>query len=316
MRNEQALHLLFSLSDDSPLIKRIRREHFPEAEKLLQEHRLWYGNRDAALGSHLTFTYFRERRKLPKEIGWSAMRRAYRCLEAPAESRRTDPVCHEVLSFGHPANMRAQAILNGYLCCKLSYEEIARRFGRSVEFVRLYAELFCDFVERRESSEFVDGVLDPQGDRGCFQTDLSDLLRIAEHSLRLMNIGFWYGPDVLAAAIGRVFDGATLPSEAELLKNARRWLLIRAQPKSMNGSLDSKDPAFGLIKALSQQQNEESDSGSQTTQLETLSMSEGVQLTLNAILQEQISGQLGALGGLSNPGAEGQAARQGSNYEI
>lgn len=258
MNNEDVVYFLERSNPRSPLIEWVRREHFAENERLTPGQRRWYANRDAAVGWHLVRACFDARQKLPKEICWPAVLRGFRCLEAPAETRRTDPICREVLALGDPINRLEQARWNGYLCCKLSYEEIGAQFGRSVEFVKLYANLFCDFPERRSSPEFVAGVLDPRGELGCFQTDLAHLLRIADPSLRFMNIGHWYGAEVLEAAMGKVFDGDTLPSDTELLKKARRWLLVHAASKSIAGSLNTKDPEFSFIKILSEQQEEHS----------------------------------------------------------
>src|SRR5260221_666771 len=69
------------------------------------------------------------------------------------------------------------------------------------EVVRIFAHLYCDFLERSESPEFVLGVLDPQCQRGSFETDLADLASIEDPVLRAMNIGYFYGPEVLAQSL-------------------------------------------------------------------------------------------------------------------
>jgi hypothetical protein len=63
--------------------------------------------------------------------------------------------------------------------------------------VTLYAQIFCDFPERRDSNDFVQGVLDPRSERGPFQTEVADLIRITDPTLRLMNLGYWHGPDMV-----------------------------------------------------------------------------------------------------------------------
>lgn len=308
MRNDEVLYSIQGLEAPCPLLERVRQEYFAETEILSPAQRRWYANRDASVGANLTFAYFEVGRQLPKQIGWPAVRRAYQCLTTPTQTRRTDPICHGVLEFGHPLNMRGQAVLNGYLASGLSYEQIVARLGWSVAFVRLYANLYFDFPERRESSEFVAGVLDPLGERGWLQPDLADLLRIENPALRLTNIGFHYGPEVLNAVIGRAFDGHSLPSEAESLKNVNQWLLARAQRKAMAGQLTLEDPEFSLVKTLNQHQSQHSNSHKPTPQLEALSISAGAQETLNAILQDQIGSQLQALTGDSNT--------QQTDYEI
>src|ERR1700690_4451141 len=102
MRNDEVLYVIEGLDAHSPLIERVRQEYFPEIEILSRLHRRWYANRDARVGANLAFAYFEEGLKLPKEIGWPALRRAYACLTTTTETRRTDPTCHAVLDFGHP----------------------------------------------------------------------------------------------------------------------------------------------------------------------------------------------------------------------
>lgn len=302
MKNDEVLYHILRLPEQSPLIEWVRREHFAEMQFLPPEARRWYAYRDAALGWNLTFAYFYAGQELPREITWSAARRAFQCLTNPQETQRTDSTCHEVLAFGHPINRRAQANLKGYLAARISYGEIAARVGKSVEFVRLYANLFFDFRERCESPEFVEAVLDPQGERGCFQTDLSYLIAIEDPGLRLANIGFFYSLEVLVEAIGRASDGNTLPGEADFLKNINRWLLLRANRKAMVGQLESGDPEFNLTKTLNQWQKQHPNSNnSQAAQLEFLSISGGAQSTLDAMFQQQITGQLQALAGGSAP---------------
>jgi len=270
MTNEEVLYFLERSEERSPLIQLVRSEHFTESDTLSPGQRRWYANRDAAVGWHLIRACFDRKQPLPKEMSWPAVLRAYRCLEAPDETRRTDPICREVLALGDPINRQEQAMWNGCLCCKLTYEEIATRFGRPVEFVKLYANLFCDFPERGSSPEFVAGVLDPHGERGCFQTDLAHLLRITDPILRSMNIGHWYGPEVLDAERGQVFDGEVLPSETQLLKKARRWLLVRAVPKAIAGSLISNDPESTIIKLLTQQEQQSDSKHQDGTDPETM----------------------------------------------
>jgi hypothetical protein len=299
MRNDEVLYVVEGLEAQSPLMEQVRREYFPDIGILSRVYRRWYANRDAGLGANLTFAYFEAGIKLPKEIGWPAVRRAYAGLTTPTETRRADPACQAVLDFGHPINLRAQAILKGYLAAGLSYEQIAARFGRSVDFIRLFANLYFDFPERRESPEFIEGVLDPRGERGCFRPDLGGLIKIEDPALRLTNIGFHYGPETLCELLGSGSDHHTLPGEAESLKKANQWLLAGAHRKAMNEQLAIDGPEFSLMKILNQQQKEHPNAYSQTTPLEGMSISAGAQETLNAILQEQINVQLQALTGVS-----------------
>ena len=241
MRNDEVLYAIEGLEARSPLIEQVRQEYFGEIGILSRVHRRWYANRDAGVGANLAFAYFDAGLKLPKGIGWPAVRRAYACLINPTETRRTDPTCHAVLDFGHPINSKAQAILKGYLAAGLSYEDIAARFGRSVDFIRLYANLYFDFPERRDSSEFVESVLDPRGERGCFRPDLADLIRIEDPALRLTNIGFHYGPETLCELVDPASDHHTLPGEGESLKKANQWMLARAHRKAMKGQMAIDD---------------------------------------------------------------------------
>ena len=239
------------------------------------------------------------------------------CLEAPAETRRSDPVCQQVLALGHPANLQAQPTLKGYLCSGLSYEQIGSRVGKKVEFVRLFAHLFCDFPDRRDCDAFVRSVLDPHSERNGFQTDLADLLQISDPSLRAMNIGYFCGPEALARTIGQSYDkrSAHSQTEQELLQSVQRALLLSAEHKSTLRTLSSKDPEFNLFKVLNQQHLTRADS-SPLTPLETLSSSEGVQLVLNGIFQEQIGEQLRATQGLSVPPGASAGQNLLPNYEI
>lgn len=300
MRNEEVLYGLEGLDAYCPLIERVRKEYFPEKQILSRVERRWYANRDAGVGANLTFAYFDKGRKLPKEIGWPAVRRAYRCLTNPTETRRTDPTCHAVLDFGHPINWKAQAALKGYLAAGLSYEQIAVRSGRSVDFIRLFANLYFDFPERCDSPEFVQGVLDPLGERVGLRPDLEDLLRIEDPALRLTNIGFHYGPELLCELVGRTSGNQALPNEVGSLEKVNPPLLVRARRKAMTGKLAIDDPEFILVKTLNSQQKEQPNSQNQTTQLEALSISAGAQETLNAMLKGQIGGQLQALTGVSS----------------
>jgi len=102
MRNEEVLFVFEGLDAHCPLMKRVRQEYFAETRILSRVQRRWYANRDPAAGANLAFAYFEDGRKLPKEIGWPAVRRAFAGLTAPTQTRRTDPTCHAVLDFGHP----------------------------------------------------------------------------------------------------------------------------------------------------------------------------------------------------------------------
>ncbi len=109
--------------------------------------------------------------------------------------------------------------------------------------VKLFAHLYCDFPERSESPEFVLGVLDPQCQRGSFETDLAELAKIGDPVLRAMNIGYSCGPDALGKALGEAYDPRAI-DEVQLLRKVQNHLLLRADRKSLVGSLKSKDAEF------------------------------------------------------------------------
>src|SRR6266404_7953265 len=104
MTNDQVQFCITTLPENSPLIRQIRGQYFPGARELSTAQRLWYVTRDAAFGAHVTFSYYRAGAELPKQLGWSAVRRAYDCLKAGAATKHTDPACHEALALGLPTN--------------------------------------------------------------------------------------------------------------------------------------------------------------------------------------------------------------------
>jgi len=106
-----------------------------------------------------------------------------------------------------------------------------------------------------------------------------------------MNIGFRYGPEVLAFVVDQALHGNEVPSEADLLKEARRWLLVRAQAKALVGGLSSKDPEFDLVKVLSQQEAKANVKYQHQTQddrmgFARISASEACQLVIRQVTQQ------------------------------
>src|SRR5438046_477013 len=230
MTNHQVEFCITTLREDSPLIRQIRSQHFPGAHELSTAQRLWYVTRDAAFGAHVTFSYYSSGEALPKQIDWPVVRRAYDCLKAGAATKYADPACHEALALGLPANVRAHALLKGLLCSGPSYQQIAERIGKSVDVVRTFANLFCDFPERCDSLPFVTAVLQPQA-----APLPSDLREIQDPVLRAMNIGFHFGPDTLCRELRLVRHGSNLPSEVELLQDAKLALISSAGTKAKLG---------------------------------------------------------------------------------
>ena len=205
--------------------------------------------KNPAFGSHLVFAYRNAGKPLPSEIGCPSLRRAYNCLKYEAETKRTDPAGHEALALGHPANRESQAIVKGFLCACSTYEEVGTRSGMSTEVARIFANLFCDFIERGEHQPFVRAALDPRSELGLFQPDLSDLARITDPALRLMNIGYWYGPETLANALGPSETKHDQSKELSPLQNAQHILLTLAGIKAKRGELTIESPEFIVLKA-------------------------------------------------------------------
>jgi len=291
------------MPEGSPFLRRLSEEHFQGVHPLSIAQRLLHPMKDAAFGYHLVSPYFDAGEELPKHWPWPELHRTYRCLQNPLETKRTDPACHEALALGHPANVQAQAALKGYLCSGLGYEPIAGRRGKSVEVVRIFARLYCDFPERSDSPEFVRGVLDPQNQRGPFDLDLAELVKIEDPILRAMNIGYSYGPDALASLTEPY--GSRELNKAHLIGKVQDNLLIRADRQSLFGRLKSKDPEFiSFLEAVAHQREAKQESGPQRSPLEALSGVKAVQSEIDGMFQGQIGEQLQAANGLPNSSTE------------
>jgi hypothetical protein len=218
MKNADVKYIMIDQTDHSPFLIRIREQYFNGEERLSIPQRLLYPMKNAAFGYDLVSTIFYAGEELPKHWGWPDLHRAFECLRNEVETKRTDPACHEALALGHPGNVQAQESLKGYLCSGLDYQQVGSRCGKSTEVVSIFAHLYCDFLERSDSPEFVRGVLDPQCKRGSFETDLADLASIEDPVLRAMNFGYFYGPEVLVKSLGKPHDPRTV-NDVQLLSH-------------------------------------------------------------------------------------------------
>src|SRR3989442_11233254 len=138
MKNEQVRYVMLILPENSPFIQRVRNEHFPGSAKLSTGQRLVYAMQDPAFLYHLISCYVRAGEQLPKEIGSPVALRAYRCLESENETKHSDPLCHQALALGHPANMELQTVLKAYLSSCLTYDEVAARLRIDVEVIKIF----------------------------------------------------------------------------------------------------------------------------------------------------------------------------------
>jgi hypothetical protein len=96
MRNEEVLYFIERLKERTPLIERVRREHFPETDTLSSAHRRWYANRDAAVAWHLTSAYYDKGQKLPTGIGWFAAQRPCQPVSPVIGGRPAFPLSFKV----------------------------------------------------------------------------------------------------------------------------------------------------------------------------------------------------------------------------
>ncbi len=292
MTNADVTYLMQDMPEDSPLLARIRQQYFQGEEHLSASQRLLYPMKNAALGFDLVSAHFHSGVELPTRWGFPDLHRAYRCMQNETEAKRVDPACLEAMRLGHPANMHMQEALKGYLCAGLSYEQVSVRCGKSGEVVRIFAHLHCDFSELCDSPEFVLGLLDPQGERGSFATSLPELATIEDPILRAMNIGYWYGPDVLTEALGKRPSDCPV-NENDLLKKLQIQLLRLADLKSLRGSLDRKDSEFlTFLRLIAGQQKLHHDSVALSNPLSALSGAKDVQSAIEAMFKEEIHDQL------------------------
>jgi len=142
MRNEEIKYAVLSFAEGSPYLNRLRDQHFSGMQTLSVGQRLLFPMVDCAFAFHLIRAYLLAGTELPAEVCWPTVRRAYRCLKFPNETKRTDPACHEALALGHPSKHQEQGVLKGLLCSGLSYQEVALRTGN---FSRSCYHL-CPFV--------------------------------------------------------------------------------------------------------------------------------------------------------------------------
>jgi hypothetical protein len=253
--------------------------------------RLSYVMRDAAIGGHLTYACIWAGEKLPKGISWPAVLRAYDCLRFEAATKHVDLACHRALALGHPARMEEQALLKGLLCSGLEYEEIADRFGESVDVIKTYANLFCDFLERCDAQAFVTAVLNPLA-----EPLPADLRQIKNQVLRAMNIGFHYGPDILSRELGSVRRGSGLPSQEDMLKETTLALMDSARWKAKREVLSTDSAEYGVLKVLLATEAKEANSTRAVSAAspEVMSLSPQWQERLTAFTQKQVEQQLEA----------------------
>src|SRR6266404_1338034 len=237
MKNEEIKYVVLSFPENFPFIRVLRDLHFPGTQTLSPVQRLLFPMVDGAFGSHLIGECLQAKVDLPKQVWWSTIRRAYRCLKYEAETKRTDPACHQAIALGHPSMLKVAAVLKGFLCSGLTYQEVASRTGFPVEVVTIFAHLYCDFPERREYLPFVAAMLDPRSELGPFQTGLADLVKIQDPALRWMNIGFHCGPEVLVKAVGWAESTNSQLQDCSPLEEAERTLIISAELKAQRGEL-------------------------------------------------------------------------------